>query len=438
MKTSIFAALAAVALVAPAEESITGVTARQRWPWNGVVDIDFTLVGAAAENYKIEVEAQRSTGGTKYYASSYLTDPVVRAGQNRISWDFGKDNPNVKADDMRFTVSAVPLAEADKPTYMVIDLSGGANADAWPVRYTSQGPNHVQGASGEPCQTTEMWLKRVHPASQTFTPLSWRTPSNSNSNFYQRLTKDYYLAIFETTQQQWYQMTGKWPSRYSNELYRTSRPMDRFCTQLFFGKNGYNWPDTQTPLAGSLWEKCRTKTGLSTFNLPSEAQWMFVNTSGPTNGRQVYVPKHPDGTSYTDDEYCRYSGNNGGTTKNDDLCGVEKGTAYVGSYIPSPWGFYDLMGNVSEDCLDPFVSTDDTYVYLVEQGTSFPVDDFSGIPNAKAQEYHGSRRVVSKGFSFSHSAAYMVYWQRGANYISYPYDGDNVNGRGVRFCVTVE
>ena len=33
--------------------TVTDVTARQRWPWNGLVDVDFTITGAAAgeKNY---------------------------------------------------------------------------------------------------------------------------------------------------------------------------------------------------------------------------------------------------------------------------------------------------------------------------------------------------------------------------------------------------
>ena len=44
---------------------------------------------------------------------------------------------------------------------MIIDLSGGKNATSYPVRYTTTAPAHVLGAADEPCQTTEIWLKRI-------------------------------------------------------------------------------------------------------------------------------------------------------------------------------------------------------------------------------------------------------------------------------------
>ena len=55
----LFAATAAMA-----DLSVSGVTARQRWPWNNLVDIDFTLGGNAGEAYYIDVTAT-AAGGEK-------------------------------------------------------------------------------------------------------------------------------------------------------------------------------------------------------------------------------------------------------------------------------------------------------------------------------------------------------------------------------------
>ena len=59
---------------------ITSVTARQRWPWNNLVDVDFNLTAPAGETYRVELEA-KCAGDTKHFAAKTLvTDPTVMAG----------------------------------------------------------------------------------------------------------------------------------------------------------------------------------------------------------------------------------------------------------------------------------------------------------------------------------------------------------------------
>ena len=52
-----FAVLAAQAL------TVTGVSARQRWPWNNLVDIDFTINGDSGEAYCIDISATADASG---------------------------------------------------------------------------------------------------------------------------------------------------------------------------------------------------------------------------------------------------------------------------------------------------------------------------------------------------------------------------------------
>lgn len=47
-KLLILAAVSAAAALTEAAVTITDITARQRWPWNGIVDVDFTIAGASA------------------------------------------------------------------------------------------------------------------------------------------------------------------------------------------------------------------------------------------------------------------------------------------------------------------------------------------------------------------------------------------------------
>ena len=139
---------------------ISVVSAKQRWPWNNLVDIDFTVDAPAGEIYRAIIDAKSDSGGKVFSASTFTSDPMVKNGANRITWDFGADYPNVRVEDMKVTVSLAPYSEA-VPLYLKIDLSGGPDAAKYPVTYTFSAPPHVMGAADEPCQTTELWLRRI-------------------------------------------------------------------------------------------------------------------------------------------------------------------------------------------------------------------------------------------------------------------------------------
>ncbi|MBQ2629959.1 MAG: hypothetical protein IJG13_09810, partial [Kiritimatiellae bacterium] len=103
MNKTFAATLAASALAATAQAfTVTGVSAHQRWPWNNLIDIDFSIGGASADDtFKIDVKATYAGGDQTITAKRFATDPVVKPGANRITWDIGQDYPNFKADDLR-------------------------------------------------------------------------------------------------------------------------------------------------------------------------------------------------------------------------------------------------------------------------------------------------------------------------------------------------
>ena len=91
--------------------TVSDVVAKQRWPWNGLIDIDFSLkgIGWRDETYQIEVEARGTDGETVYAAQSFLAEPIVSSGAHRVTWDFGKDFPEVKAEGLTFAVMATQV-----------------------------------------------------------------------------------------------------------------------------------------------------------------------------------------------------------------------------------------------------------------------------------------------------------------------------------------
>lgn len=237
--------------------------------------------------------------------------------------------------------------------YMVIDLSGGTSATNYPVTYLNAIPI---GGWTDDYKTTKLLMRRV-PAG-TFTMGSPNDEFGRQSDETQHavtLTKNFYIGVFEVTQRQWELVMGNKPSFFYNTNCYASRPVEQVSYYEIRENPGnsddpaVNWPANSAVNATSFMGKLRTKTGLTTFDLPTESQWEYACRAGtPTalnSGKNI--------TSATSDAnmdlVARYYYNNGPWTQNSD---ATVGTAKVGSYLPNAWGLYDMHGNVSERCLD--------------------------------------------------------------------------------------
>lgn len=428
MKKLITVCTSMVAVVASAT-SITGISANQRWPWNNLMDVDFTLSDSTASMaYRIELSATYNNGANKVYARSYLTEPIVEGdGAKRVTWDLGADCPELKADDFTVSVTATPLVDNDIPVFMVIDLSTGANSTKYPVRYTTTPPD----LSDDTCRTTEMWLRRIKAG--TF-KMGGAEGGASGSSVLSpaktiTLTKDFYMAIFETTQQQWYQVMGTWPSYHTNMNHRATRPVEQIMRDdvrgpLWVSSNSgltaYKWPeDGHAALPSSFVGRIQANTGISTFDLPTEAQWEYACWAGTHNAypTTAYGRFNENGGKLNDDRNVEAVAN---ATSSDSY-----GTAKVGSYLPNAWGLYDMFGNVWEIVLDRWMASSwpsDVVDY----------DDYGGPSNAQGG---AAGQVVVKSQSCTWGTYYGARQYRRNNEFSSKYKSSTC---GARFCVTLE
>jgi formylglycine-generating enzyme required for sulfatase activity len=131
-----------------------------------------------------------------------------------------------------------------------------------------------------------------------------------------RITKPFYLAKYEVTQEQWKAVMGTAPSFHAGP----KLPVE-----------SVSWNDCQ-----AFMQKLNQKTANAgiCFSLPTEAQWEYASRAGTTTrfsfGNDAKTLK----------EYAWYGRNSGMKTQP------------VGLKKPNPWGLYDMHGNVHEWCTD--------------------------------------------------------------------------------------
>ncbi len=246
-------------------------------------------------------------------------------------------------------------AVTETNTYVVIDLSGGPSSTNYPVSYLFAPP---PGGWTDEYKTTKLVLRRI-PAG-TFTmgsPFNELGRDDDEVEHEVTLTKDFYIGVFEVTQEQWYRVMGNYPSWFTNVTYRNTRPVEMVSyydirEDPANSAISPNWPQSSQVHADSFMGRLRARTGLSTLDLPTESQWEYAGRAGTTTALN-------SGNNLTDyladtsmDAVGRYFDNHPGGYSESRSVSTNGGTATVGSYQPNAWGLYDIHGNVYEWCLD--------------------------------------------------------------------------------------
>ena len=310
-----------------AGSAIKNVTAKQRYPWNGKVDISYTIVGGVAAEAEqsgevavLKVAAIDKTANTTNMATKLSGDVSVTEGTHSFVWDMEADGLSFRSSNVVFKVccETLPL------TYCVIDLSAGSSAASYPVTYLSEPPSG--GFNVSKYKTTKLVLKRIEAG-------SFKMRGTCDVT----LTKPFYCGLFEVTQGQWELVTGSNPCSSTSYGKGNSYPVHYVSYNMIRGSSvGAGWPSSSAVDASSFLGKLRARTGLD-FDLPTEAQWEYACRAGTTTT-----------FSYGDSangSYMWYSSNSSSKAHE------------VGTKSPNPWGLYDMHGNVWEWCLDWYASS---------------------------------------------------------------------------------
>ena len=426
MKRIMIIAAVFAAFAVSADVTISGVSARQRWPWNNLVDVDFTIGGVPEGSaYAIDISATYDNGKRTLVAKTFVNEPIAGSGATRIVWNLGVDYPEFKADDLQVTVTATPYSDAT-PLYCVIDISGGATAEKYPVRYTTAAPVHTVGQN-DPCKTTELWLKRVKAGTNTAMGRTQMTAYGAYKTHTCTLTNDYYLGIFPVTQAQFKnidEQEGRDLSQFTNSLYAATRPVD----SVNFGtvRNHTHWSKsydkTDAVSDGCIIAYLRKRTGFKTLDLPSEWQWEYACRAGTTLQRYPGAEYRYRGNSMPPEDYEFYS--------EKGKWPEEYGTSYVDRYAPNPWGFYGMIGNVAEWCANWHNDSIEEGMDLLEPRGGVPVSD-SGTPMLQRYRYH-----VARGGAWGSDDNYTYNYTR-SNLDTWGSASTRYLNKGFRLCIPV-
>ena len=386
--------------------AINQVIVRQQWPWSTKVKVEYSLTGVDA-SHPVDI-AVTTYNGNELLPSTHLRE-AIEGKLYGITEEFGEFyiDPAVAygTEKIGMTKFKVKLAVTDSAAnmletlYKIYDLTSGectdvTRADLFNGKYGTYETNYTAFTgfntpvsdvliwtgvtNDEKYATTHLVMRKIPAKNQTFTMGSPSTSVGRGTDEEQHnvtLTNDFYMGVFEVTQYQYWKFTDSWPSYYSLEECRNTRPVDKGVRWDVM--RGGAWPDDfshEVDSRGFLGHLRAALDGTPKIDLPTEAQWEYAcrakSTNDWYNGYDCTSGSY-DSSPAVLNKIARYARNHGygpaGTIIGDAAyaatLGTSNGTARVGSYLPNAWGLYDMTGNVWEWCLDvyaDFTSADQT------------------------------------------------------------------------------
>lgn len=262
----------------------------------------------------------------------------VEAGEGRaFFWSPDLSLPGFDSAANGFTVEVKAWRPDAPPDYLAVDLASPSN------RLFFAEAESVPGSVTNDLYRTDWILMRRIPVSSD----EWRMGSDSGyperdvdyeKLHYVKLTKDYYIGIFELTQGQYHRITGERPAYHSvpngfpdGDL----KPVECLAFDDMRGKaeDGYDWPsDGHAVSPASFMGKIRAVTGIE-FDFPTDAQWEYACRAGA--GTFAY-----NGNGYADSQlvgWCKPNANQGYETAQTHVAGMKP---------PNAFGLYDMLERV--------------------------------------------------------------------------------------------
>ena len=396
-------AFAGSVLLAFAASAVTvdSVLVRQDWPWSPLLKVEYRVSDTADRPF--DVTASVFCGGTQVsdavVRSALVSGELDRLDGREALHAFTLDPRTLfggkagTAPDVRVTLSAAPTPEP--ALYKVFDLEAPPS-DKNPLDITrSDLLNGKYGAvetdfsrihdgfsttlddvliwtdavNYPGAKTTKLVMRRIPAADKTFTFGSAEGEYGHQDNettVEVKLTEDFYIGVFELTQRQFELIWNGGKDLWGYALQPFANPGDAvaYHNQRNMMARGahdmkdstgkpVDWPNNaEHPHAcygESICGKLRQKFGGLEFDLPTEAQWEFACRAGSAtslpSGREV-------GNGADRDSRINQYAQECGWIYWYNSKEAQRYVHEVGLKAPNAYGLYDMIGNVSEQCLD--------------------------------------------------------------------------------------
>ena len=371
---SIFAVLLIV-VNAVSAATVESVAASQQWPWSIDIKVKYTLsdvtspvdlkVSAINEGKSLAVPRNAISGdlyGITSQSGSFTIDPAKAFGTARAA-----------LTDLQIRIELSDSAgNIDEALYRIYDLNDGSCTDvtrrdllngrwgAVETDYKAIDPAFETGlgdvliwtdVTNNPAyKTDKLVMRKVHAQNAV-----WRSgdPDEASvskfskvARHWVKLTYDYYISVFETTQAQYNKIMGSVPSGCVGD--DSGCPVNNIYYHIVHGHpqggRGVNsgeivcFPtnsyvrdvENSSTFSAKMWNK----TGVE-FTLPTFVEWEFACRGGNDSALYSCEPQTIDNV-----RKLAWTGSDSG-----DKPGI------VGTKLANAYGLYDMLGNVMERTL---------------------------------------------------------------------------------------